>query len=137
MIMAGNKLKKREPISRIGIGPMSPEIVEAAFRYSSLRRTPLMLIASKNQIDWDGGYVGGWKTTDYMDYVKKMKKKYPRAEIYVCRDHCGPGFKNDDLDDVYKTIDSDIENGFDLIHVDFCHAGKDKAHLLEQSRKVI
>ncbi len=125
------------PISKIGIGPMSSEIIEAVFRYSETNATPLMLIASKNQIDWDGGYVNTWTTRQYADYISKLKKQYPKAKVYVCRDHCGPGFKNDDLNDVYKTIDDDIENDFDLIHIDFCHFDGDKNRILEASEKTI
>jgi tagatose-1,6-bisphosphate aldolase non-catalytic subunit AgaZ/GatZ len=103
-------------ISKLGIGPMSEEIIEAAFLYSETNSVPLMLISSKNQIDWDAGYVNNWNTKQYSSYVAEMKKKYPKAQIFVCRDHCGPGFKNDDLTDVYKTIDADLSSGFDLIH---------------------
>lgn len=116
---------------------MSPEIVEAVFSYSEKTGEPLMLIASKNQIDWDGGYVNYWTTKHYVNYINKLKAQYPKAQVYVCRDHCGPGFKNDDLSDVYKTIDSDIENNFDLIHVDFCHYKGSRKELLFESKKAI
>jgi hypothetical protein len=124
-------------ISKLGIGPMSSEIIEAVFRYSEKFSERLMLIASKNQIDWDRGYVNTWNTSEYMEYVKKMKNKYPDSQVYICRDHCGPGFKNNDLADVYKTIDSDIDNGFDLIHVDFCHYQGDHKDILAESKKAI
>lgn len=126
-----------EVISKLGIGPMSSEVIEAAFRLSEDSRTPLMLIASKNQIDWDGGYVNDWDTRRYADYLSSMSLRYPKAQIYICRDHCGPGFKNADLPDVYQTIRSDIENGFDLIHVDFCRYSRDYLEVLEASKKAI
>lgn len=116
---------------------MSPEIIEAVFRYSEKNNESLMLIASKNQIDWDGGYVNNWTTRQYMNYIKGTRRKYPEAKVYVCRDHCGPGFKNQDLKDVYKTIDSDIEGGFDLIHVDFCKLEGTHDDILKKSKKVI
>lgn len=124
-------------LGKLGIGPLSSEIIEAVFRYSEKRRVPLMLIASQNQIDWDGGYVNGWKTNEYMAYVGEMRQKYTRAKVSICRDHCGPGFKSDTLSDVYKTIDCDIENGFDLIHVDFCHYKGNHQAVIDQSRKAI
>jgi hypothetical protein len=98
---------------------------------------PLMLISSKNQIDWDAGYVNNWNTSQYAANIAGMKQKYPKAQVFVCRDHCGPGFKNDDLSDVYKTIDSDLENGFDLIHIDFCHYKGTYEEILEESKKAI
>ena len=40
---------------KIGIGPMSSEVIEAVYKYSSINNKELMLIASKNQIDHNGG----------------------------------------------------------------------------------
>ena len=83
---------------------MSEEIIEAAFRYSQEKTKPLMLISSRNQIDWGGGYVNDWTTKQYGAYVASMKKKYRKAKVFICRDHCGPGFNgNDDVQDVYTT----------------------------------
>lgn len=123
--------------SKLGIGPMSTEIIEAAFRYSQNKSSELMLIASKNQIDWDKGYVNNWDTKSYRFFLNEMKKKYAKSKVYICRDHCGPGFKNDDLKDVYKTIDTDIEAGFDLIHIDFCHFKVEKKEQLSAAKKTI
>jgi hypothetical protein len=116
---------------------MSEEIVEAAFRFSQQHSMPLMLIASRNQIDWDGGYVNGWTTAKYGAYIVSMKKKYPKARVAVCRDHCGPGFKSDDIADVYKTIDADLTAGFDLIHIDFCHFDGTREDMLTEAKKAV
>lgn len=124
--------------SNLGLGPMSPEIIEAVFRYSQTNKLELMLIASKNQIDYSGGYVGGWDTKEYMKFIKKMKIEYPSSKILVCRDHCGPGFNgNYDLEDTYSTIKSDIENGFDLIHIDFCNFKGSKEEMMDESKKAV
>lgn len=126
------------PIGKLGIGPMSPETVEAVFRYSDKNPAPLMLIASKNQVDYSGGYVSGWTTSAYAKFTGKLKKQHPKAKVYLCRDHCGPGFNGrQDLKDVYATINSDIENNFDLIHIDFCHyQGSEKTKLLESQKAI-
>lgn len=124
--------------ANLGIGPMSPQIVEAAFRFSHYHRKELMLIASKNQIDYAGGYVNDWTTKEYMDFVREMKSKYNNSKVSICRDHCGPGFNgNYQIEDVYKTLQSDIENGFNLIHIDFCHHNESKESQLEESKKAI
>ncbi len=125
------------PISKLGVGPMSEEIIDAVFNYSEKHSEPLMLIASKNQIDWNGGYVNNWTTREYMNFVKLMRSRYSQAKVYICRDHCGPGFKGKDLDDTYQTIDEDLENGFDLIHVDFCHYHGGKEEIIKESKKAI
>jgi protein-tyrosine-phosphatase len=124
--------------SNLGIGPMSTEIIEAIFRVSNYHRKELMIIASKNQIDYSGGYVNNWMTKEFMDFIKIMKQKYPNSNVKICRDHCGPGFNgNYDLEDTYKTIKSDIELGFDLIHIDFCHFKGNKEEMLQESKKAI
>ena len=116
---------------------MSEEIIEAVYRYSSFQNVPLMLIASRNQIDWDGGYVNNWKTPSYISFLSLLKKQYQNADILICRDHCGPLFESSKIKDVYKTIDSDIENNFHLIHVDFSYYDVDYQKKLEESKKAI
>ena len=123
--------------SKIGLGPMSPEIIEAIIKSSEILGKPLMLISTQNQIDWNGGYVNKWNTKNYVDFIKQLKKKYKNSSIYLCRDHCGPFFKTESIDEVYKTIRDDIQNGFDLIHVDFSKFSKDKKEVLEETKKVV
>jgi len=124
--------------AKIGIGPMSTEITEAVFRYSHYHRKELMLIPSKNQVDHSGGYVNNWTTADFMNFVRTMKQKYPYSSVKICRDHCGPGFNgNFDLADVYKSMESDIKNGFDLIHVDFCHFQGTKQEMFAEAKKAV
>ncbi|KKT42797.1 MAG: hypothetical protein UW64_C0003G0043 [Microgenomates group bacterium GW2011_GWC1_44_37] len=124
--------------ARIGIGPMSSEVIEAVYRYSHFYRKQLMLIASKNQIDYAGGYVNGWTTEQYCLFLKEMKKTYGNSDVIICRDHCGPGFNGiHDLKDTYETIKHDIEHGFDLIHIDFCHFKGNREEKLDESKKAI
>ena len=124
--------------SRLGVGPMSTEVIEAVFRYSHYHRKQLMMIASKNQIDYSGGYVNSWNTKQYCEFLNIMNKKYTYNNVINCRDHCGPGFNgNMSMDDTYKTIESDIENNFDLIHIDLCHYQGTNKERLEESRNAI
>ena len=58
----------------IGIGPMSSETIESVYKYSAINNKPLMLIASKNQIDHSSGYVNNWNTRQYSDFLKILKK---------------------------------------------------------------
>ena len=76
---------------KIGIGPMSPEVVEAVYKYSDINNVELMLIASKNQIDYSSGYVNNWNTKKYSQFCKNLKKKlktlkYYFVEIIVAQD---------------------------------------------------
>ena len=124
--------------AKLALGPMSSEVIEAAFRFSHFHRKQLMLIASKNQIDYSGGYVNNWTTKQYVNFIKEMKNKYQNSDIKICRDHCGPGFNGKhELKDVYNTIKADIENNFDLIHIDFCMHKGEKEEKLNEAKKAI
>lgn len=114
--------------SKLGFGPMSREIIDSIFEYADNKNEQLMIIASRNQIDTKtvgGGYVSS--TESFFDYIKNKN----RENVLICRDHCGPYFseneKNmslrDAVEETKKTIASDIEMGFDLIHIDTskCH----------------
>lgn len=105
---------------RLGFGPMSREVITAICNYSQEKQYPLMLISSRNQIDADSGYV--MTTPEYRQLLSTLPTDY----IWTCRDHCGPYFldveKSLPLDAAVeatkKTIAYDIEQGYDLIHID-------------------
>ena len=47
----------------VGIGPMSPNLIQAVFELAKDEDFPPMFIASRNQVDMDemgAGYVNGW-----------------------------------------------------------------------------
>lgn len=105
---------------KLGFGPMSQDIIRIIADYAERHQQPLMLIASRNQIDADSGYV--MHTEDFGNLLNAL----PRSYLRICRDHCGPYFLDAEKDLTQaqaieackKTIAHDIENGFDLIHID-------------------
>lgn len=118
--------------SRLAVGPLSEEIIEGTVRYSHNHGVELMLISSMNQIDWNGGYVNNWTTSQYSKFFNSLKNKYPKSTVYLCRDHCGPNFKDHNQEiDVIKTITEDIRNGFRLIHLDLCRSA-DKTNEIKE-----
>jgi hypothetical protein len=124
--------------SKLAIGPMSTEIIQAVFEFSNANCKQMMLIASKNQIDHSGGYVNGWNTRQYSDFINHLKIEYPNSDVVVCRDHCGPGFNGSYLlEDTYRTVEADVEAGFDLIHVDLCKSKTSRDDKLKLSRNVV
>ena len=125
-------------VARFGIGPMSTETIEAVYRYSHFHRKQIMLIASKNQIDHSGGYVNSWTTKEYCSALHEQRNKYKYSQVINCRDHCGPGFNgNFDVKDTFDTIKADLENDFDLIHIDYCHYKGSNENRLKESKKAI
>ena len=111
---------------KLGFGPMSLYIIKILAKHSKDNDYPLMIIASRNQVDYESGYV--CTTKELMDLVKP----YKHDKLLICRDHCGPYFSDEDQKyDLYKalfrckkTILEDIAQGFDLIHIDVsrCHS---------------
>ena len=105
---------------RLGFGPMSREVITAICNYTHDTKRPLMMIASRNQVDAESGYV---MTTPEL---RKLLDTLPTDYIWMCRDHCGPYFLDTEkglglkeaIEATKKTIAYDIEQGFDLIHID-------------------
>jgi hypothetical protein len=128
--------------ANLGIGPLSPEIIEAVYQYSEQKQKQMMLIASLNQVNAGGGYVCGWDTYAFKQYCTTMMLRYPRADVFLCRDHCGPFFMGEtnlssSMDTVYANLRADCEVGFDLIHIDMCHLPGNKSEILQAINRAV
>tara|TARA_B110000858_G_C17804503_1_gene477141 strand:+ start:2392 stop:3534 length:1143 start_codon:yes stop_codon:yes gene_type:complete len=112
----------------LGVGPMSLNCINATVEIANEKNIPLMMIASRRQIDCDyfgGGYVNNWSTEDYSSYVKKIDIK---SNILLSRDHGGPYQNNSELESklpleqamncAKKSFEIDIINDFKIIHID-------------------
>tara|TARA_B110000967_G_scaffold207737_1_gene257859 strand:+ start:2246 stop:3415 length:1170 start_codon:yes stop_codon:yes gene_type:complete len=112
----------------LGVGPMSKNVVDSAIELSNKNKVPIMLIASRRQIECKelgGGYCNNWTTEEFSKYVKKKDKL---NQIILCRDHGGPWQGNPDRErnldikksmiDAKKSFMADIDNGFKIIHID-------------------
>ena len=68
---------KSNRLTLLGIGPMSKNCVDAGIRVANKYNFPLILIASRRQIDSDlfgGGYVNKWDTESFSRYVRNKDK---------------------------------------------------------------
>lgn len=116
----------------LGIGPMSPNLLQASFELAKDDDFPLMFIASRNQVDADelgGGYVNGWNQQTFTKDIKQIADKVGFDGLYyLCRDHGGPWQRDKERNDhlpVDKAMElgkksylEDIEAGFDLLMID-------------------
>ena len=62
------------PCTLIGVGPMSKNCVDVSIDLANKHNIPIMLIASRRQIDskeFGGGYVNSWDTHTFSKYVQK------------------------------------------------------------------
>ena len=73
----------------LGVGPMSVNCVDAAIDLANEHEVPILMIASRRQIDsaeFNGGYVNNWTTEEFARYVIDRDKK---GKILLARDHGG------------------------------------------------
>lgn len=129
--MIGEKLTqivKKQKCTLLGVGPMSKNCVDASIELSYDFDVPLILIASRRQIDsheFGGGYVNNWTTNDFANYVIDNDKK---GNIILARDHGGPWQSINEIDQelslkramesAKNSYTSDIEAGFQILHID-------------------
>jgi hypothetical protein len=112
----------------LGVGPMSANCVDAAIDLANEYAIPLMLIASRRQIDsqqFNGGYVNNWTTSKFANYVKTKDKN---TNIILSRDHGGPWQNNEEkkqnlnldlaMKSAKESYKEDIDAGFKILHID-------------------
>lgn len=118
----------RYPVTLLGISPISEHIVRAGLLAAKECHGPIMLIASLNQVDFDGGYTG-WTPESFIDFLcKEANRIGVTSPIIVALDHCGPWLKDLHVKENYgleeameaarKSIESALAAGFDAIHID-------------------
>ena len=93
------------------IGPMSKNIVDAIINYVNDTNIKMILIPSRRQIEFDGGYVNNWTTKEFSEYVRSKTKN-----IFLERDHGGPG-QGSTMDNGIRSLEEDCKY-FDIIHID-------------------
>lgn len=112
----------------LGVGPMSVNCVDATIELANEHEVPIMMIASRRQIDaeeFGGGYVNNWTTDEFARYVTDKDKK---GKILLARDHGGPwqntqeqsaqlGLKRA-MESAKSSYRADIAAGFQILHID-------------------
>jgi len=112
----------------LGIGPMSKNCVDVVIELVNTYDIPLMLIASRRQIEsaeLGGGYVNNWSTEEFSEYIEQNDRN---QNIILCRDHGGP-YQNENenkennsfneiMENAKKSFSVDIQSNFQIIHID-------------------
>ena len=107
---------------------MSKNCVDVVIDLANDFNVPIMLIASRRQIESEqlgGGYVNNWSTEEFSKYVCQNDKN---ENIILCRDHGGP-YQNENenkqnlsYDDIMnkakESFRTDIISNFKIIHID-------------------
>lgn len=124
--------KNDEKVTLLGIGPMSEVVIRATLELGKDMKFPVMLIASRNQVDsaeLGGGYVMGWDQKAFSDAVSRIAGQVGfDGPLYLCRDHGGPWQRDNErygkipgeeaMRRAKASYKADLEAGFTLIHID-------------------
>jgi hypothetical protein len=107
---------------------MSVNCVNATIELANEYEVPLILIASRRQIDseeFGGGYVNSWTTEDFARYVIDNDKK---GKVLLARDHGGPWQNTKEvaeklslrlaMESAKLSYLADLEAGFQILHID-------------------
>jgi len=121
-------LVQKRRCTLLGVGPMSVNCVDATIELANEHDIPILMIASRRQIDseeFGGGYVNNWTTEDFARYVTDKDKK---GKILLARDHGGPWQSTKEkeqkmglrraMDSAKSSYRSDIAAGFQVLHID-------------------
>ena len=108
----------------MGVSAVSAAVVDAVVAFAEHHRVPLMVLASRNQVEYDD--LGGGYSVFAPDALVRHVNQATKL-VAVCRDHGGPYFS--DMDEALpveaaaerarETLRRDVAAGFDLIHVDW------------------
>lgn len=118
---------QKENHTLLCVGPLSTNIIDVAINFSNKHEIPLVLVASRRQIEareFGAGYVNNWSTEDLIEYVKAKDAQH----IFFERDHGGPWQssyeikKNANVEEsmsiAKRSYEVDIDAGMHIIHID-------------------
>lgn len=118
---------QRRRCTLLGVGPMSTNCVDAAIEIANQSDIPIILIASRRQIEaeeFGGGYVNNWTTDQFAQYVGERDRG---KNVVLARDHGGPwqngpgipglGFRGA-MEAAKASFRADLDAGFQILHID-------------------
>jgi tagatose-1,6-bisphosphate aldolase non-catalytic subunit AgaZ/GatZ len=112
----------------LAVCPNSAAVLEAAVRIAARSHMPMLLAATLNQVDRDGGYTG-WTPAQFVAEMRACAAKYNCASpLYPCLDHGGPWLKDRHtldglpyeatMSEVRRSLTACLEAGYQLLHID-------------------
>lgn len=112
----------------LAVCPTSDAVLRAALAAASQAQAPLLIAATRNQVDVDGGYTG-WTPAMLVDRVEALCERLdPAPPVVCCVDHGGPWCKDAEraagvswpkaLAGTQATIRAALEAGYRYVHID-------------------
>ena len=117
----------------LGIGPVTLNVIKAAFEACVRCQCPPIFIASRNQVDskslGHGYLMGGMDQSGFVEILRKGASDAGYGgPLFICRDHGGPWQRNAELDQALpveeamllarRSFEADIKAGFNYLHID-------------------
>ena len=119
---------RRRDCTHLCVGPMSINCVDATIELAEEHDVPLVLIASRRQVEClelGSGYVNNWDTFAFARYVRERGHN---DNVILARDHGGPWQHpmeskrfmevEDAMESAKLSFLRDIEAGFQILHID-------------------
>ncbi len=115
-------------LTLLAVCPNSDAVLEAAIKTAADHRCLMLLAATLNQVDCDGGYTD-WTSAAFMEKVHHYQQKYAwEGPVYACLDHGGPWLKDshtlnklslvETMDALKSSITDFLKAGYKLLHID-------------------
>lgn len=113
-------------LSLLAVCPNSEAVLEAAVIAATRFQAPMLLAATLNQVDRDGGYTG-WTPAQFVQQMQHYAEKYHcHNHLYPCLDHGGQWLKDTQAEYSYAethqelkaSLTAVIQAGYRLLHLD-------------------
>lgn len=115
-------------VTLLAVCPNSEAVTRAALLAAREVNAPLLLAATLNQVDTDGGYTG-WTPAGLTNFLRTEAERIGLdVPILACLDHGGPWLKDrhtadglsleETMDAVKSSIEACIDAGYALLHID-------------------
>ena len=98
--------------TKLFISPYSKNIVDAVISHTNRTEINIGIAPTRQQIDWNQGYVNNWFTDTFRDYIRQNGKF-----ITLGRAHGGTGQGNV-FDNGLESLGDDCRYGYDIVHID-------------------
>lgn len=115
-------------VTLLAVCPNSEAVARAALPAAREANAPLLLAATLNQVDSDGGYTG-WTPGGLVDFVQREAARIGlEAPVLPCLDHGWPWLKDrhtkeglsllETMQAVKESLEACIDAGYALLHID-------------------
>jgi len=126
------------PVSLTAVCCAHPMILKAALRYGKSNNIPILIEATCNQVNHEGGYTG-MRPQDFVDQVRRIadEEQFDLAHLILGGDHLGPNpwrklDAADAMDQAELMVRAFAEAGFNKFHLDASMRCADDPEVLEE-----